>query len=205
MTSASAREQLREMLRRFSVRHGDFVLASGQRSNVYVDAKLTTCKAAAMPLVGRLFLAKMKQRGWEPAAVGGLTLGADPIVLAIARESLETGRPVDCFLVRKEPKKHGTLKFLEGLEARESLGVVIIDDVCTTGESTVKAIDHSRASGLNVLGAICLVDREMGAREAVEQRGCAFDRIFTLQDLLDESEPAGVGAAEGEAGAKTAH
>ena len=173
------------MLKKLSMRTGDFVLASGQRSNVYVDAKLTTCRAAAMPLVGRAFLEKMRERGWRPAAVGGMTMGADPLVAAIARESLEFGSAMDSFLVRKEPKKHGRQRYLEGIESAEGLDVVIVDDVCSTGGSTVKAIQWSRESGMNVLGAICLVDREMGAREAIEEGlGCPFDRVFTLQEVL---------------------
>jgi orotate phosphoribosyltransferase len=152
---------------------------------VYVDAKLTTCHAAAMPLVGRAFLAKIAERGWQPAAVGGLTMGADPIVVSIARESLDTGSPMDCFLVRKEPKKHGTMKFLEGLPAAAGLDVVVIDDVCTSGGSTVAAIERAREAGMNVRGALCLVDREQGAREAIEGGlGCPFDRVFTLAELV---------------------
>src|SRR5690348_5049423 len=103
----SDHEQLKLLLREHSVRFGQFKLVSGQTSDVYVDAKLTTCRAAAMPLVGRLFLRKIAERGWNPAAVGGLTLGADPIAMAIAHESSPTAKPLDAFVVRKEPKKHG--------------------------------------------------------------------------------------------------
>lgn len=182
----SYREDLLAMLRQHSVRHGDFVLASGQRSNVYIDVRLTACKAAAMSLIGRAFLEKMQERGWRPAAVGGMSIGADPLVAAIARESLEFGLNIDCFLVRKEAKKHGTQKYLEGLDSAGGLDVVIVDDVCTTGGSTVQAIERSREAGLNVLGAICLVDRESGGRQAIEEQlGCPFDRIFTMQELLE--------------------
>ncbi len=180
--------ELLGMLRKLSVRRGNFTLVSGQQSDVYVDAKLTTCRAAAMPLVGRAFLEKMRERGWRPAAVGGLSVGADPLVAAIARESLESGPAIDSFLVRKEAKKHGTQKFLEGLESTAGLDVVIVDDVCTTGGSTVKAIERAREAGMNVLGAICLVDREMGGRQAIEEQlGCPFDRIFTLSELVPKS------------------
>src|ERR1700733_8145938 len=102
---------------------GDFTLHSGEKSTVYVDGKLTTLVPEAMPLVGRAFLQRMRERGWTPEAVGGLTLGADPIAFAIARESLETGHPVNAFAVRKGPKKHGTQKFVEGLEATEGQSV----------------------------------------------------------------------------------
>lgn len=173
------------MLRELSVRHGDFTLVSGQKSEWYVDAKLTTCTARAMPLVGRLFLAKFRDRGWDPAAVGGLTMGADAIAVSVARESLETDRIVDSFVIRKEAKKHGMKKFLEGLSGT-GLPVVILEDVCTTGKSTVVAVERAREAGLQVLGACCLVDREMGGREALEVGAqCLFDRIFSLSELTD--------------------
>jgi len=182
------RDQLKALLRQHSVRFGEFKLVSGQTSNVYVDAKLTTCRAAAMPLVGRLFLRKIEERGWRPAAVGGLTLGADPIAMAIARESAGTAAPVDAFVVRKESKKHGTMTFIEGLAATEGVPVVIIDDVCTTGGSTLTAIERARESGLHILGAVCLVDREMGAGKNIEAVGCPFDSIFTLSELKEQSD-----------------
>lgn len=183
----SDREQLAALLRRFSVRRGDFTLVSGQRSEWYVDAKLTTCSAAAMPLVGRLFLDKLAARGWEPAAVGGLTMGADAIAFSIARESVDHGLEIDAFVIRKETKKHGMKKFLEGIREPAGVTVVILDDVCTTGGSTVLAIERAREAGLEVLGAVCLVDREMGAEEAIEGGlKCPFDRIFRLRDLIGE-------------------
>jgi orotate phosphoribosyltransferase len=181
----SDREQLKTLLCQHSVRFGQFKLVSGQTSDVYVDAKLTTCRAAAMPLIGRLFLQKIAERGWSPAAVGGLTLGADPIAMAIAHES--SGN-IDAFVVRKEPKKHGTMKFVEGLVELSGTPVVIIDDVCTTGGSTVTAIQNARAAGLQTLGAICLVDREMGAAQNIEALGCTLDRIFTLSELKEQKD-----------------
>src|ERR1700730_10371351 len=184
MSDCENREHLVQLLCRESIRHGDFVLASGQRSDVYVDAKLTTFRAAAMPLVGKVFLDKMRERGWSPHAVGGLTMGADPIAMAVARESLERESSINCFVIRKEPKKHGRKRYIEGIEDTQGVDVVIIDDVCSTGESTATAINRAREAGMNVLGALCLVDREMGARECIEQRlECPFDRIFTLAQL----------------------
>ncbi len=185
MTNSDDRSRLRDILNLLSIRRGDFVLASGKRSNVYIDARVTTCHARAMPPIGRLFLAKIAERGWRPAAVGGMTMGADPIVIAIARESVESDNPVNAFLVRKEAKGHGMRKQIEGLpEGTGSIDVVIVDDVCTTGDSTIKAIQAAREAGLNVLGAICLVDREQGAREAIEGAlECPFDRIFAMSEL----------------------
>jgi orotate phosphoribosyltransferase len=185
MSLETDREQLRKILSAISVRRGqEFVLASGRRSDVYCDARLTTCRAEAIPLVGRLFLGVIETRGWTPRAVGGMTLGADPIVIGIARESLDSGgSPIDAFLVRKEPKGHGMRRQIEGLSHEPPLDVVIVDDVCTTGESTIKAIRAAREAGLNVLGAICLVDREEGAREAIEALGCPFDRLFRIAEI----------------------
>ncbi|MCP5112039.1 MAG: orotate phosphoribosyltransferase [bacterium] len=186
MSIQEDRKQLAEILRRVSVRRQEkeFVLASGRRSNVYVDARVTTLRAEAMPLIGRLFLDKISERGWRPAAVGGLTMGADPVVAAIARESLDTDQVVNAFIVRKEAKKHGTQKRIEGLTEEGPIDVVVVEDVATTGGSAAKAIEACRAEGLTVLGAIALVDREEGAAEAIEgEWDCPFDRIFRLSEL----------------------
>jgi orotate phosphoribosyltransferase len=176
--------RLLEILRRKSVLRGEFTLASGKKSNVYVDARLTTLHAPAMPLIGEAFLRKMRERGWLPDAVGGLTMGADPIVVAVARESLSAEKPIHGFLIRKEAKGHGRGRFVEGLSDGAGLSAVIVEDTSTTGGSTIKAIARARDFGFEVLGAIALVDREEGGREAIEAAGCGFDRIFTLQQLL---------------------
>jgi orotate phosphoribosyltransferase len=189
MITQTDRDRLKALLKELSVQRGDFVLASGLHSRVYIDAKLTTCQAAAMPLIGRAFLSKIEEHRWHPAAVGGLVIGSDPIVMAIAHESVRFRFQVDAFLVRKEPKKHGLKKFIEGISATGGLDVVIIDDVCSTGGSTALAIERSRESGLNVLGAVCLVDREMGAKHSIENSlGCPFDSVFTLSELLNDHE-----------------
>ncbi len=183
----SVHEELRRLLIKKSLRRGSFQLASGLKSDVYIDGKLTTCSAQGTRLVGLAFLDLIRKNGWHPAAVGGLIIGADPIVVAIARESLDQAEQIDAFLVRKEPKKHGMQKFLEGIELPPGSDVVIVDDVCTTGGSTVEAIDKARSAGLNVLGAVCLVDREMGAAEAMAMIGCPFDAVFQLHELLEET------------------
>jgi orotate phosphoribosyltransferase len=208
MSVASDREQLRRLLAVRSVRRGNFKLASGLTSDIYVDAKLTTLHAVAMPLVGRLFLVKIRQNQWAPQAIGGLVLGADPIVTAVARESVQEGLSVDAFLVRKDAKKHGLEKFIEGVSNPEGLRVVIVDDVCTTGGSTIEAVEKARSAGMAVLGAICLVDREEGAEERLVALGCAFDRIFMLSELLepdDCSELVGAQASMSEAATKLEH
>jgi orotate phosphoribosyltransferase len=185
MALEQERQILAGILRTYSIRRGgEFKLASGRISNVYCDARVTTCRAEAIGPIGRLFLDIVRRRGWSPQAVGGMTLGADPIVIAVARESIDQGRPINAFLVRKEAKGHGLKKQIEGLSEGPPLDVLIVDDVCTTGDSTIKAIGAAREAGLNVLGAICLVDREEGAREVIEgELGCPFDRVFTIGEL----------------------
>lgn len=175
---------LKTLLCEKSVRLGEVTLASGQKSGIYVDGKLTTYSPEAMPLVGRAFLQKMAEMGWVPEAVGGLTLGADPIAFAIARESLETGRPIRAFVVRKEPKKHGMQRFIEGMENTSGRQVVLVEDVCTTGGSTAQAIEKVLAAEMRILGAICLVDREMGGKSLLQERfGLTLASIFTLSGL----------------------
>ena len=180
------RNLLMDMLVRKSLRSGgSFKLSSGAESTVYVDAKQTAFLARAMPLIGRAFLHKMAECGLNPDAVGGRTLGADPLVVSIARESLDYwDKPIDAFVVRKEPKGHGTKHTIEGLSEPEHLRVVVVDDVCTGGGSTGDAIQKARDAGMDVLGAICLVDREQGATEALaKDYGCKLESIFKLSEL----------------------
>ena len=187
------RDSLREMLARKSLQAGrEFKLASGALSKVYIDAKRTTCTPEAMPLIGHVFLKKIRDCGWSPDAVGGKTVGADPIAFATARESIETiGRAISAFIVRKEPKKHGMQQYIEGPERTEGLRVVIVDDVCTTGGSTGEAIEKARNAGMIVLGAICLVDREEGATELLATKyQCCLESIFKLSEVLvDHGDP----------------
>ncbi len=179
-----AQRELQDILLRKSVKFGDFVLSSGQRSDVYVDCKPTTCSAEAMPLIGRAVLDKIRSRGWHPEAVGGLMVGAEPIAFAVARESLNMPPQVDAFIVRKEPKGHGMKKAVEGIEPMKGRRVVIIDDVCTKGESTALAIRNAMSEDMIVLGAICLVDREMGAKELLKREfGLELESVFTLAAL----------------------
>jgi orotate phosphoribosyltransferase len=176
--------ELHEILRTKSVRFGTFTLASGQTSDVYIDCRLTTCHPRAMPLIGRLFLRKMDEKMWRPDAVGGLTMGADPIAFAIARESLDRPPVIDCFVVRKERKQHGMQKLVEGLESPEGRKVVIVEDVCTKGESTALAIGNARVAGMEIFGAVCLIDREAGATELLRDKyGVELSSIFKLSDF----------------------
>jgi orotate phosphoribosyltransferase len=184
MHDAAIRERLRTILVKRSLRTGNFRLASGKESSFYIDGKLTTCSAEGTRLTGQAFLDVISRNGWQPKAVGGLVIGADPIVIAIARESLDRGTPIDAFLVRKEAKPHGLKKFIEGIEFDGVLDVVMVDDVCSTGGSTIEAIQKAREARMNVLGAVCLVDREMGAEEAMRRVGCPYDSVFKISELL---------------------
>ncbi len=186
MTSTPTQDltELYDILKKKSVQFGTFTLASGQTSDVYVDCRLTTCDPRAMPLIGRLFLQKMEEKMWSPDAVGGLTMGADPIAFAIGRESLDHPPVMDCFVVRKERKQHGMQKLVEGLEAPERRKVVIVEDVCTKGESTATAIRNAKLAGMEILGAICLIDREAGGSELLRNEfGLELASIFKLSDF----------------------
>ena len=153
-----------------SAKRGDFVLASGRRSDLYVDARLTTMDPAGLALVGPLGLAAITEAGWQPNSVGGLTLGADPVAYAIAYASALAGRPLRAFTVRKEAKTHGTGKLIEGPFARGDR-VVVVEDVVTTGASALKAAGAVREHGGTVVGVLAVVDREEGGREAIEAAG----------------------------------
>ncbi len=190
------RSKLRLTLQKRSLQQGRrFKLSSGAETDVYIDAKLTTFIPEAMPLIGDAFISKFYECGWAPKAVGGRTMGADPIAYAIAFQSLTRKPAIRAFTVRKEPKKHGMERFIEGLEESESpgLSVVIVDDVCTQGCSTGEAIEKARKAGMIVLGAVCLVDREQGATEFLEKNyQCKLVSIFKLSEIVahDESHAA---------------
>jgi orotate phosphoribosyltransferase len=193
------RSQLRDILARKSVQVGrSFKLASGAVSDVYIDAKRTTCSPEAMPLIGRAFLRKLKECGWSPQAIGGKTVGADPIAFSVARESIEPGglpNSINAFIVRKEPKKHGMEQYIEGLEHTDGLQVVIVDDVCTKGGSTGEAIKRAQNAGMTVLGAICLVDREEGATDFLaNQYQCRLESIFKKSELLARYDQSSIAA-----------
>ncbi|MGH7580527.1 MAG: orotate phosphoribosyltransferase, partial [Gemmatimonadales bacterium] len=150
------RERLRRLLLERSVRHGDFVLASGQRSSYYIDCRLTTMSAEGQGLIGQLGWRAIKERGWRPRAVGGLTMGADPVAYAIAASSLGTDLVMNAFSVRKEAKEHGTGRVIEGCFSTGD-EVVIVEDVITTGGSAQRAIEAVTLAGGVVLGVLAVV------------------------------------------------
>jgi orotate phosphoribosyltransferase len=179
----AARAELVTLLRERSFRRGAFTLASGRQSPYYVDARLTTMSARGMVLVGELGLAAIRQAGWAPDLVGGLTLGADPVAYAIAAASARRPPIVDGFTVRKEPKDHGIGRRIEG-PFREGGAVVAVEDVITTGGSALKAIEAIRAERGRVLGVLAVVDRQEGGREAIEAAGYPVTALVPLADLI---------------------
>jgi orotate phosphoribosyltransferase len=164
------------------VRRGDFILASGRRSSVYVDARRTTMSGAGQIVIGDLGLARLTARGWHPAAVGGLTLGADPVAYAIAAAAHRTGVAIDAFTVRKQPKQHGTAGRVEGCFAPGN-AVVIVEDVITSGQSALEAIRAVETEGARVLGVLAVVDRQEGGRVALEHAGYSVEALVSAADL----------------------
>lgn len=177
-----ANRELAKQLVERSYISGDFVLASGRRSSFYFDCKLTTCFAEAMPLIGRAFLTEFREAGTRPQYVGGLTSGADPIANAIAYCSLDHGPPLNMFSIRKEQKRHGTRKWVEGCAEGP---VAVVDDVVTSGGSVIKAIERCRESNLEIVHVLVLVDREEGGMQAIEAAvpGVPVAAIFNKSDL----------------------
>jgi orotate phosphoribosyltransferase len=183
--ASSAREQLLNLLATNSFRLGEFTLSSGGKSDYYVDCRTTTLHAQGAELTGRVFLELIQKHGWQPQAVGGLTMGADPIVVATSVISAQAGLPIHGFLVRKAEKNHGMGRRVEGFQEKGAR-VVIVDDVCTTGSSTIQAIEAAREFGFNIAGVACLVERlEAGGRPAVEKAAGSvpFITVFTSSDV----------------------
>jgi orotate phosphoribosyltransferase len=181
----SARNQLVSLLARKSFRLGEFKLSSGGTSDYYVDCRTTTLDAVGSRLTGQAVLDEIKARGWSAEAIGGLTMGADPI--AVSAAVLSEGR-LSAFLVRKAEKAHGTTQRIEGFR-EPGARVVIVDDVCTTGSSTIQAIAAAREFGFQIVGVLCLVEREeAGGRINVEKAAAPapFVALFTSNDLRTE-------------------
>ena len=173
---------LERLLLARSVQRGDFVLASGQRSSFYIDCRLSTMSAEGMVLIGRAGLAAIRERGWDPGAVGGLTMGADPVAYAIAAASFGSSSPLDAFSVRKDAKQHGTRRRIEG-NLRPGDRVVVVEDVITSGGSALQAIDAVGEAGGEVAGVLAVVDREQGGRARIETAGYPVVSLTTSTRL----------------------
>ncbi len=185
MSTESDRARLLELLRTLSFERRKVTLASGKESDFYIDCKRTALTAEGHVLVGRCLLSEVLAIQPLVRAVGGLTLGADPIASAIALTSFLDGHPVDAFIVRKEPKGHGTGQWIEGRTTiPDGSRVVVLEDVVTSGGSALKAIERCRAERLEVVACLALVDRLEGGRGAIEASGVPLRPLFTRKDFL---------------------
>jgi orotate phosphoribosyltransferase len=191
------RAKLLQVLAEKSFRLGQFKLSSGGTSDYYIDCRTTTLDSQGARLTGQAFWQEIQARAWCPQAIGGLTMGADPIVSAVAVVSGQ----VHGFLVRKAEKQHGTGQRIEGFR-QKGARVVIVDDVCTTGASTIQAIEAAREFGFEVAGVMCLVEREeAGGRANVETAAAPapFVALFTANDVRREHvrQKEAIGATRG--------
>lgn len=183
MQESATLVRLGQILREKSVARGHFVLASGRTSDYYLDCRRTTLDPEGAWLTAVAVLDAMERRGWEAHAVGGLTLGADPIAAAVATVSWHASRPVPAFIVRKEAKEHGTGRRIEG-QPPEGARVVLVEDTVTSGGSVLRAAEACRDAGLEILGAVTVVDREEGGRKALAAEGIELESLFTASALL---------------------
>jgi len=176
------KKELFRLLKARAFSRGKFILSSGKESNFYLDARLATLSAAGAYLTARIILDMIAQD--QPDAIGGPTLGADPIVGAIACLSHQAARPINTFIIRKQPKEHGKQQQVEGPVLKEGSSVVIIDDVATTGKALVEAVIVLQKMNIKIKKAICVIDRGEGAREALAKYKVPLNSIFTLSEFL---------------------
>jgi orotate phosphoribosyltransferase len=182
-TSSSKHDRLVALLRDRSVRHGEFTLASGQKSDLYVDVRQTSLHPEGAWLIGRLILEQLHD---DVIAIGGMSLGADPPVCAAVTASFETQRPLPGFLIRKEPKGHGVERHVVGRSSLPSgAKVIIIEDTTTTGGSLLKAVTHARESGLEVIQCLTVVDRQEGAERRLAEQGLTLEALVTRAQLVE--------------------
>jgi orotate phosphoribosyltransferase len=170
-----------------STKRGLFTLASGKQSKYYIDARLTTMSPEGLSVIGQLALSTLRKSGWRVDAIGGLTLGADPISYAISYASADSDHPLRAFTVRKETKTHGTGKIIEG-PFREGDRVAVIEDVITTGGSALRAIEAVRTAKGTVAGVLALVDREEGGRQTIEAAGIPVISLVAASQIIGALE-----------------
>ncbi|HWU91327.1 MAG TPA: orotate phosphoribosyltransferase [Kofleriaceae bacterium] len=183
---ATRRARLLELLRTRAFAEREVTLSSGARSNFYIDCKQVSLDAEGACLIGELFHAVIEEIAPRAVAVGGLTLGADPLATATSIAGWHAGRPRAAFIVRKEPKGHGTNQWVESAGLPSGAEVVVVEDVVTTGAATLKAIERARLAGLVVVHALAIVDRLEGGRAAIE-RETPLAALFTRRDFLPDS------------------
>lgn len=180
----SRRKTLIGTIKKLSYREGNFVLASGKTSTFYVDLKATTLHPVGAKLLGELMVDELIKKNVAVDGVGGLTLGADPIATAVSLAAFAKGKTWPAYIVRKEAKAHGTEKYMEGSENLKPGGsLVVLEDVTTTGGSSIKAIERVQAEGYKVSAMFTIVDREQGAEEAISKMGIPVFRLATLKEV----------------------
>src|SRR4028118_907156 len=176
----SVRHFLLDLFCHLAYKEGDFVLSSGQRSSYYINGKQVTLHPQGALAIGRLLLSQLPT---DTQAVAGLTLGADPIVSAVSVVSALENRPIPALIIRKESKGHGTMAYIEGPSLPAGAKVVVLEDVVTTGQSALKAVERLREAGYDVNQVIALVDRQQGGSELYQQSGLDFQALFSIKDL----------------------
>ena len=178
-----SKEELKNLIREKSLKFGDFILASGKKAKYYLDGKQVTLDAAGAMMIGEGMLELLLADERFPDAVGGMSIGADPITAAVLTMAAVRGKPeLKGFLVRKESKGHGTNKFVEG-PVKPGDRVTVVEDVVTTGGSSLQAIERIEAAGMTVDGVLAIIDRMEGGREAFEKKGYRFRSLLTIEDF----------------------
>lgn len=179
------RKKLWELLKEKGYRKGKVILTSGKESDFYIDCRPVTLHPEGGYLVGKLFYDLIRSGPEKIQGVGGLTMGADPIATAISLISFMEGDPINAFIIRKEPKKHGRSLWIEGIDnLNEGSKVAIVEDVVTTGGSTIKAIEKATEERLKVVKVLAIVDRNEGGRENIKKYGYDLESLFTKEDFL---------------------
>ncbi|MEA5567113.1 orotate phosphoribosyltransferase [Anabaena sp. UHCC 0399] len=176
------RQKLLDLFCQLAYQEGDFILSSGQPSSYYINGKQVTLHPQGALAIGRILLSLLPS---DTQAVAGLTLGADPIVSAVSVVSAYENRPIPALIIRKEAKGHGTKAYIEGPNLPEGAKVVVLEDVVTTGQSAMKAVERLRAAGYVVDEVISLVDRQQGGAEFYQSVGLKFEVVFTIKDLQE--------------------
>ena len=180
------RERLLELLKEKGYRKGKVILSSGKESDFYIDCRPVTFHPEGAYLVGKLLYERIKHSVPAVQGVGGPTLGADPMITAISLTSYWEGNPIPAFVIRKEPKKHGRGLWIEGIDnLPEGSAVAIVEDVVTTGASTLNAIQRAKEAGLQVVKVMALVDRDEGGRENIKRHGFDLESLYNRQDFID--------------------
>ena len=178
------RQHLLDLLCQLAYQEGDFILSSGQRSSYYINGKQVTLHPQGALAIGRIFLSQLPT---DVQAVAGLTLGADPIVSAVSVVSAYEHRPIPALIIRKEPKGHGTRAYIEGPSLPAGASVVVLEDVVTTGQSALKAVERLKQAGYSVNQVMALVDRQQGGAELYQSAGLQFQSVFSIQQIQERS------------------